>query len=228
MPLINQTVYPQEFALHRKYAQSDRLLDLVWTHCNIINDIVIELYQQKPKHFQFPLEVAMQAALTHDVGVYLCDGFGWMPDQQPSSIPYAQHTVVSAWILFQEGYLPEVVQVANVHAGVGLTVDDIQSHSLQLPLDNYLQVTQLQKFVSYAAKYHSKTPKFKSIEEIRTSIQHFSDQKLDIFNEYVVEFGQPNIQALTEKYDAWHRAFSYEMEQLTSGRHTGYQSAYKV
>jgi len=222
---LNQTTYPQEYALHKKYAKSERLLDLVWTHCNIVNEIVIQLYQRNPQHYTFPIEVAMQAALTHDIGVYMCGGFEWLPGQPAMQMPYSQHTVVGAWILYQEGYLPEVVQVANFHAGVGLTTDDIQDHQLQIPLDNYLPATQMQQLVTFAAKYHSKTPRFKNTEEIRKTLQQFGGQKLEVFNEFIQQFGEPDLEVIRPTYDEWHKAFAFELTQLTSPHTAGFNSA---
>ena len=43
MGYVNFDKYPNEFALHKKYAQSPLILDLVWTHCNIIADVALGL-----------------------------------------------------------------------------------------------------------------------------------------------------------------------------------------
>lgn len=226
MPIyINQTQYPQEFALHQKYAQSARLLDLVWAHSNIINDIVIQLYQAKPDAYAFPLEIATQAALCHDVGTYVCGGFEWLPDQPAFQIPYAQHTIVGAWILYQEGYLPEVVQAAYFHAGVGLTSEDITSHQLQLPVDNYVPITNFHRLLTYAAKFHSKTPRFKTADEIRQSLQQFGSDKLAVFEQLVAEFGEPDLSTIIPNYTEWHKAFAYEMTKLNSPQQAGFNSA---
>lgn len=222
---INQTKYPQEYALHLKYAQSEQLLDLVWTHCNIITDVVIQLYQANASKYEFPLEVAMQAALCHDIGAYLCSGFEWLPDQPASTLPYAQHTIVGAWILHQEGYLPEIVQAAYVHSGVGLSAEDITNHQLQLPIDNYLPVTQMQRFLTYASKFHSKTPRFKSVSEIRETLQHFGEDKLAVFNSFVEEFGEPKLVDIAVQYDEWHKAFTYDLTNINSPQHAGFNSA---
>lgn len=222
---INQTQYPQEFALHQKYAQSQRLLDLVWTHSNIINDIVIQLYQRQPQRFAFPLEIATQAALCHDVGAYVCGGFEWLPDQPPFQMPYAQHTIVGAWILYQEGYLPEVVQTAYFHAGVGLTAEDVSTHQLHLPVDNYTPTTDFQQLLTYAAKFHSKTPRFKTADEIRQSLQQFGSDKLTIFEQLVATFGEPDLTTIMPNYTEWHKAFAYEMTQLNSPQQAGFNSA---
>jgi uncharacterized protein len=222
---INQTKYPQEYALHTKYAQSERLLDLVWTHCNIINDIVIQLYQAHPEKYTFPLEVAIQAALCHDIGVYLCSGFEWIPDQPTSQLPYAQHTIVGAWILYQEGYLPEVVQVANMHSGVGLTANDVTAHQLQLPVDNYVPTTPMQRLLCYASKFHSKTPRFKTSAEIKDSLTQFGEDKLATFNSFVEEFGEPDLETISCQYEEWHKAFAYDISSLNSPQHAGFNSA---
>jgi uncharacterized protein len=222
---INQQQYPAEFALHQKYAKAERLLDLVWAHCNMVTDIVIDLYRTNPNVYTFPLEVAVQAALLHDVGTYMCGGFDWIPDQPHFDTPYSQHTIVGSWILYQEGYLPEIVQVANVHAGVGIAVDDIITHNLDIPIDNYLPTTQLQQLVSFAAKFHSKTPRFKNSAEIIETLTKSGPHKVGTFNEMVSIFGEPNLEKIGAKYEAWHKAFTYEIGKLTTPIDYTYSSA---
>jgi uncharacterized protein len=213
---INQDLYPGEFALHKKYAQSPMLLDLVWTHCNIVADIALDLVDQaKFDVSETPRDIAVQAALLHDIGVYLCGGFEWLPGQPQSDKPYIQHTVVGAWILQQEGYSAPVVQAAYVHTGVGLTPEDIQMYGLQLPSEDYMPRTTLQKLITYAAKFHSKAPKFRSPEDITTSLSKYGQDKVDRFNEFQELFGLPNMEQIENRYDNWHRGFNFEISKLS-------------
>lgn len=222
---INQDKFPRELALHQKYAPNAMMLNLVWGHCNVITDVVIQLYEAKPDQYDFPLAVAVQAALLHDIGVYFVSGFEWIPGQPSFSAPYAQHTVIGAWVLYQEGYLPEVVQAADLHAGVGLTKDDITTHQLQVPVDDYVPKNVFQQLITYAAKFHSKTPKFKTVDDVRKTLQQFSEEKAATFDQYVNFFGQPDLKKIEEKYQEWHKAFMFETEKLTKPQQAGFSSA---
>jgi len=213
---INQNVYPGEFLLHKKYAATETVLDLIWTHSNIIAEVCLYLLD----HFEFDKtelvrEVVIQAALLHEVGVYACDGFEWIPGQPQMNRPYIQHGVVGAWILQQEGYANPVVQAAFCHIGMGLTAEDIRSHGLQLPEVDMFPQTMLQHFMTYASKFHSKTPQFRTSEDIRQSLAKFSNEKVAMFDRLEKMFGTPDLTAMREKYGEWEKSFSFRVNQLS-------------
>ncbi len=213
---INQQLYPGEFLLHKKYAGTELLLDLIWTHSNIITEVCLYLLDNYSfDKTELVREVVIQAALLHEVGVYECGGFEWIPNQPPSTRPYIQHGMIGAWILQQEGYLPQVVQAAYCHIGVGLTADDIRSHGLDLPIQDFLPHTMLQKFITYASKFHSKEPKIRTSDEIKESLSRFSLEKVAAFEELELLFGKPDIDVLKKKYDEWHRAFGFRIQALS-------------
>lgn len=216
---INQTTYPGEFLLHKKYAATETILDLMWTHSNIIADVSLFLLD----HYEFDKselkrEVVIQAALLHEIGTYACGGFEWIPGQPPTARPYIQHGVVGAWILQQEGYINPVVQAAFCHIGMGLTAEDVRTHGLQLPETDMFPQTTLQRFMTYASKFHSKAPKFRTSEEIKESLATFSQEKVDYFIELEKEFGIVDIAPIQEKYSAWEKSFTFRVQQLTKNQ----------
>lgn len=212
---INQQLYPGEFLLHQKYAKSEMLLDLVWTHSNIVVDIALDLMDNQDfDKSELPREFVIQAGLLFDIGTYLCGGYEWMPGQEPADRPYVQHGVVGAWILQQEGYAPQIIQVAHSHAGVGISHDDIKNYGLQLPEADYVPYTMLQMLITYASKFHSKTPKFKDKEMITQSLSRFSKDKVKRFEEFEDLFGKPNLEPLQEKYQSWHQGFQMQIQQI--------------
>lgn len=214
---VNQDTYLTEFNVHKKYAASELVLDLVWTHCNIIADVAINLHQKNnldPNVYN--LGVVVQAALLHDIGVYVCDGYESLIDQPSFNKPYVQHTLAGAWILQKEGFSIDVVQSANVHAGVGLTSDDIKKFGLQLPEGDYTASSPVQRFITYCAKFHSKAPKFKTVEEIHDALGKYGKEKQEVFDQLVAEFGTPDLDAIKEKYNSWHQGFAYEVAKVTN------------
>ena len=214
---INQDTYLTEFNVHKKYAASDLILDLVWTHCNIVADICLNLIEKNNlSNAEYHPGVVVQAALLHDVGVYACDGYEWLTNQPPFNKPYVQHTLAGAWILKQEGFCAEVIQSAYVHAGVGITKDDINNFGLQLPQGEYVPTTPIQRLVTFAAKFHSKAPKFKTVAEIEESLKRYGKEKNKIFKEFVEEYGTPDLESIIKKYETWHQGFSYDTAHLTN------------
>lgn len=222
MPIyINQNVYPGEFLLHKKYAATETVLDLIWTHSNIIVDVCLYLLD----HYNFDKtelvrEVVIQAALLHEVGTYACGGFEWVPGQPPSNRPYIQHGIIGAWILQQEGYAPPIVQSAFCHIGMGLTAEDIRSHGLDLPEVDMFPQTMLQKFMTYASKFHSKAPKFRTAEEIKESLGKFSPEKVKLFEELEKMFGAVDLTKIQEKYAEWEKGFSFRVQTMTQAQKT--------
>lgn len=213
---INQSLYPNEFNLHQKYAKTPQILDLVWTHCNIVAEITLQLIDQgQINQNEVPRDVTLQAALLHDIGVYLCGGFEWIPDQPPAEKPYIQHTVVGAWILQQEGYPAPIVQAAYIHTGVGLTAQDITMYGLDLPQEDFMPRTTMQKLITYAAKFHSKAPKFRTIEEITSSLAKYGEEKVNRFVEFQTQFGIPDLTGIQAKYSNWHQGFTFTINQAS-------------
>lgn len=213
---VNQDVYLTEFNLHKKYAVSEAILDLVWTHSNIIADVAIHLHQKNNLDLSiYNLGVVVQAALMHDIGVYACDGYEWLIDQPPFNRPYIQHSLVGSIMLQQEGFSLEVATCALVHSGVGLTTPDIKKFGLQLPEGNYVPTTPIQRLISYSTKFHSKAPAFKSVEEIRAALGKYGKEKQRVFDDLVREYGTPDLDPIKLKYADWQNAFVARSNQMT-------------
>ena len=215
---MNQHLYPGEFLLHQKYAATPMLLDLIWTHCNIIAEVATDLLDRGTfDKSELPRELVIQACLLHDIGTYACSGFEWIPNQPPSTKPYIQHGIIGAWLLQQEGYHQHVVQAAYCHIGVGLSVEDIRSHGISLPEHDFTPHTPLQRFMTYVSKFHSKAPKFRTGQQIQESLAKFSQEKANAFAELATIYGAPDLANLEEKYKEWHRTFTFKVNQLTQG-----------
>ncbi|HEX7017461.1 MAG TPA: phosphohydrolase [Patescibacteria group bacterium] len=214
---INQDIYPLEFGMHRKYAPAPLLLDLVWTHCNIVCDVALQLFD-RDSFDKSGLERALvvQACLLHDLGVYLCGGFEWIPDITPRGCLYAHHTLIGAWILQQEQFHPLVVQGSYAHAGVGLTTEDIRQFGLQLPEADYRPQNKMATFIAYVSKFHSKAPHFKNNQQVKEALAKYGEQKVRTFEEWELQFGMPDLAPLEEKYKEWHERMASQIDQLNT------------
>jgi uncharacterized protein len=213
---VNQNLYPGEFLLHKKYATSDMLLELIWTHSNIVMEIALAILDRNTfDKTELRRELVMQAALLHDIGVYHCGGFEWIPHQPPQTRPYIQHEILGAWILHQEGYAAPIIQTAFSHTGVGLTGEDIRHNGLDLPERDYVPQTTFQKFMTYASKFHSKTPTFRTSDQIKEELYPQGQEKVDLFTELENTFGRPVITDIQEKYQSWEKNFSLRVAELT-------------
>jgi len=184
-------------ALHKKYAPSDIVFDLVFTHCCIVRDIALQLIDAN--NLKVDRELVETGAMLHDIGVYrLFEASGHMRD----GVHYITHGTEGERILKSES-LPEVIwRFAAHHTGVGLTKADITAQKLPLPIADYLAETDEELLIMYADKFHSKTtpPYFNSYEWYETDIARFGDDKVAKFKEMAVKFGKPDLVPLSEAY----------------------------
>ena len=89
--------------LHRKYAESDKIFELVWQHCEIVAEIAAWICNNTSADVDGSL--IEQGALLHDIGVYqvLNDDDTIKPNKH-----YIEHGVEGYRILKEEK-LPEVI-----------------------------------------------------------------------------------------------------------------------
>ncbi len=133
--------------------------------------------------------IVQQAAMLHDIGVCRVKA----PDLGlGEGHPYIMHGILGREILEQEG-LPQHALVCERHIGVGLTVEDIVSQTLPLPLRNMTPLTVTEEIVCFADLFYSKKPgkmvKRKSIKSVRDNLSHFGEKKVLIFDSWVQRFG---------------------------------------
>lgn len=216
MDYFYQDQFPAELALHQKYALSPTLFELVWTHCCITADAALQLiHNQLFDTSQIDQVTVLKACLLHDIGVYGCQGFEWVPGQQPSDKPYIQHVVVGAWVLQKEGYPSEIVQAALTHTATGITRDDITRLGIPLPPgDDYMPASLTTELVTYSSKFHTKQPpKFLSAEEAVKELEVYGPEHVKQFGKWYEQFGPVNLEPLKEKYQPWHIAHEAMINQ---------------
>lgn len=184
-------------ALHEKFAPSSAALDLVYTHCQIVDRVASELLVKKP-HAVDPVLVHVGAML-HDVGVYAL----YEADGRLDHANYVQHGILGHELLLRDVGLPDAVcRFCSCHTGVGLTRQDVLRQQLPLPVRDYLPATLDEELVMYADKFHSKTdpPEFLTADVYATVVRRFGDDKARRFADLVDRFGEPDVQALSRVF----------------------------
>ena len=142
-------------------------------------------YQDPDKSF------LREAAMLHDIGIFLVKA----PDIGCyGSRDYVCHGYLGRDLLEKEG-LPIHALVCERHVGVGLSISDIMDWDLPLPARDMLPVTLEEKIICYADKFYSKKPDAlcseKTLEEVRTDIRKYGDDKLQRFDEMTLLFNKP-------------------------------------
>lgn len=182
-------------ALHRKYAPNPKVFEYVFSHCQIICEIVEQLISKG--NFQCDIELVKSGALVHDIGVYKVTDKEGVEDKKN----YIKHGVEGYKILKDEGLPEPLCRIAERHTGVGITKEQILANNLPLLPKDYIAETIEEKLVMYADKFHSKNPDhFNSFESYRKYVGRFGEESVKKFEELAVLFGQPDLETLSEKY----------------------------
>ena len=145
--------------------------------------------KQKWKNIRPDEEFIREAAMLHDIGVFLTDApaIGCFGDE-----PYICHGYLGRQILEGEG-LPMHGLVAERHVGVGLTADDIRRQGFPIPQRDMTPRSIEEIIICYADKFFSKGKdplREKSVEEARRSISRYGEEKLAVFDGWLELFGE--------------------------------------
>lgn len=130
-----------------------------------------------------------EAAMLHDIGVCRVDAakIGVHGEH-----PYIMHGILGREILEAEG-LPLHALVCERHIGVGLTIDDIVTQKLPLPLRDMNPQTISEEIICFADLFFSKKlgmlEQRKSVDRVRSKLAGFGAGKVQIFDSWLARFG---------------------------------------
>ena len=169
------------------YPAGSRLRGILEKHSRSVADLALEINREKRLGLD-PAQVE-EAAMLHDIGIYLTDAPGI---DCHGTEPYIRHGILGADLLRHEGYPEWTARVAERHTGAGITAADIKEMGLPLPLDRTLMPeTLLERLVCYADKFYSKSGDMerKSLERVRKSMAKHSASTVSRFEKLHDEFG---------------------------------------
>ncbi len=184
-------------ALHRNYAPTASVFNLVFTHCKIVSDIAVQLAEKSDANVD--IELVKVGCLLHDIGVYpLFDKSGVEIDASK----YITHGIRGERILHKEGFDERLCRFASHHTGAGITKEQIAQNDLPLPHNDYLAETPEEELVMYADKFHSKTepPFFNSHKYYSKYVARFGADPQKNFVSLTAKFGKPDLESLMSKY----------------------------
>ncbi|ALC16944.1 phosphohydrolase [Desulfuromonas soudanensis] len=130
-----------------------------------------------------------EAALLHDIGILYTDA----PELGCSgTLPYLAHAYKGRELLESEG-LARHALVCDRHIGVGLSAAEIAARHLPLPARDMFPVTLEEQIVTYADLFFSKNPqendRERSFAEVRSSVERYGAEKLQILDAWYERFG---------------------------------------
>lgn len=127
-----------------------------------------------------------EAAMLHDIGIYLTDASGIECHGQE---PYIRHGYLGAELLRGLG-LERHAYVAERHTGSGLTVEEIRERGIDLPEGIYTPESVEEQLICYADKFYSKTKlgERKSLDSVRRSMLRHGELALERFERLHLRF----------------------------------------
>ena len=129
-----------------------------------------------------------EAALLHDIGIFYT--------RAPSigcagAYPYVCHGYLGRALMEDLGY-PRHGLVCERHVGAGLSVDEIQTHHLPLPLRSMVPVTLEEEIICYADKFFSKkgenTENELPMDQVMAKIETYGPAHLSRFKTWAERF----------------------------------------
>ena len=171
--------------IDKYYPEQNELRHILLSHSRDVADKALRIAESHPE-LNLDTPFLEEAALLHDIGIYLCDAPGICCY---GTEPYICHGRLGAEILRAEG-LPEHARVCERHTGAGLSLDDIVRQNLPLPHQSILPETLAEQVICYADKFFSKTKlgREKSWEEAERSLAKFGNEGLLRFREWHQRF----------------------------------------
>ncbi len=172
--------------IDKYYTPGSPLHETLVVHSTKVRDKAIECARRRC--LEVDLDFVAEAAILHDIGILRCNA----PDIFcTGALPYICHGIEGRKILEQEG-MPKHALVCERHTGAGLTVDDILSQNLPLPLRDMTPLSMEEKLICYADKFFSKSGNIreeKSLERVMRSMERHGADTLKRFMELHQLFG---------------------------------------
>lgn len=171
--------------IDKYYPEANELKHILLTHSRSVADKALWIAERHPE-LQLDKEFLLEAAMLHDIGIFLTDAAGihCFGDK-----PYICHGYLGAELVRSEGY-PRHALVCERHTGAGLSLEEIMEQGLPVPHREMLPVSLEEQVICFADKFFSKTrlEQEKNVEKARRSIERYGEAGLLRFNHWCEQF----------------------------------------
>lgn len=171
--------------IDKYYPEENELKHILLVHSRAVADKALEIVH---KHPELKLDAAFveEAALLHDIGIFLTDADGI---HCYGTHPYICHGYLGADLLRAEGY-PRHALVCERHTGAGISPEEIERQGLPIPKRDMRPVSMEEQVICFADKFFSKTKldKEKSVEKALKSIARYGNEGVERFNRWCEMF----------------------------------------
>lgn len=171
--------------INKYYPEDNELKHILLTHSRAVADKALWIADRHPE-LELDRAFLEEAALLHDIGVFLTDAPGI---HCHGTRPYICHGYLGSELLQKEGY-PRHALVCERHTGAGLSLKSILERELPVPHREMLPVSLEEQVICFADKFFSKThlDREKPVEKALKSISRFGEEGILRFNEWCERF----------------------------------------
>ena len=171
--------------IDKYYSDNEPLRQILLVHSRAVADMALDIAR---KHPDWALDETFleEAAMLHDIGVYLTDAPGI---QCFGSEPYIRHGLLGGQLLRREG-LPRHARVAERHTGTGLTREAILRQQLPLPAEDFTPETTEEQLICFADKFFSKShlERLRTPEQVLQSLEKFGPESVACMKAWLARF----------------------------------------
>ena len=166
--------------INKYYPEDNELKHILLTHSRSVADKALWIADRHPE-LNLDRPFLEEAALLHDIGVFLTDAPGI---HCHGSHPYICHGYLGSELMRQEG-CPRHALVCERHTGAGISLQAIQAQKLPIPLREMVPVSLEEQVICFADKFFSKThlDAEQPVEKALKSISRFGEDGVLRFNE---------------------------------------------
>ena len=171
--------------INKYYPEENELKHILLTHSRAVADKALWIADRHPE-LNLDRQFLEEAALLHDIGVFLTDAPGI---HCHGDTPYICHGYLGSQLVAKEGY-PRHALVCERHTGAGLSLQSILAQELPVPHREMVPVSLEEQVICFADKFFSKTrlDQEKSIERALKSISKYGEEGINRFNEWCERF----------------------------------------
>ncbi len=171
--------------IDKYYLDSAKARKILLDHSRQVTKRALKIARYRLNFEPVDLQFIAEAAMLHDIGIIKTD----TPDLGcHGSRPYLEHGIAGSKILTDEGLLQHAL-VCERHIGIGLTAEEIRKQNLPLPQRDMKPESLEEKIICYADLFYSKSlnkrGKEKSVNEVRSSLGQFGEEKVAVFNQWL-------------------------------------------
>ena len=163
--------------INKYYPEDNELKHILLTHSRSVAEKALWIADRHPE-LNLDRQFLEEAALLHDIGVFLTDAPGI---HCHGTHPYICHGYLGSELMRQEGY-PRHALVCERHTGTGLTKETILAKGWGLPVKDFVPETLEEQLICFADKFFSKTKYLhepRTMEQVVESMRKISDESAE-------------------------------------------------